>query len=166
MKRFILCSLLVVLGAVCSLRADDTVRTVQTRLKAGGFYSGEVNGRYDSQTAAAITRYQIRNGLKITGKLDEQTSYALGLSATEPKVPMPPRFGEDVWRQLRTSDQAALDKLIAAEEAKKEQKPVKPIAPAAGPPPPAAGPPAPAAANPRSAEYTSERLHDYIAAFV
>jgi len=156
-KRFILCSLLLLLGAICTLRADDTVRAVQTRLKAGGFYSGEINGRYDSETAAALTRYQIRNGLRITGKLDEQTGYALGVSATEPKVPMPPKFGEDVWRQLRNTDQAALDKLIAAAEAKKDRKSTKPAAVSASPP---------AAADPRSVEYTSERLHDYIAAFV
>jgi hypothetical protein len=165
-RRFILCFVLVVLGALCSLGADDTVLTAQTRLKAGGFYSGELNGRYDSETAAAITRYQIRNGLKITGKLDEQTGYALGVSATEPKRPMPPKFGEDVWRQLRKTDQAALDKLIAAAEAKKDRKPMKPAAVSANPPPPAEGPLASATANPRSAEYTSERLHDYIAAFV
>jgi peptidoglycan hydrolase-like protein with peptidoglycan-binding domain len=165
-KRFIFCSVFLVLGAVCSLRADDTVRAVQTRLKAGGFYSGEINGRYDSETAAALTRYQIRNGLKITGKLDEQTAYALGVSTTEPKGPMPPKFGEDVWRQLRNTDQAALDKLIAAAEAKKDRKPAKPAAISANPTSPAAGPPPPSSANPRSAEYTSERLHDYIAAFV
>ncbi|HEX4631255.1 MAG TPA: peptidoglycan-binding domain-containing protein [Chthoniobacterales bacterium] len=166
MRRFLLSFFAIVLGAICSLRADDTVSAVQTRLKTGGFYSGEINGRYDSETAAAITRYQIRNGLKITGKLDEQTSYALGVSATEPKGPMPPKFGEDVWRQLRKTDQAALDKLIAAAEAKKDRKPVKPAAISASPPPPAEAPPAPAPANPRSAEYTSQRLHDYIAAFV
>ena len=166
MKRFIVCSLFLVVGAVCSVRADDTIQTVQTRLKVGGFYSGKINGTYDSETAAAITRYQIRNGLKITGKLDEQTAYALDVSATEPKAPMPPRFGEDVWRQLRTSDQAALDKLIDAADARKERQPVKPPAVSNNPPPPAAGPPAPAATNPRSAEYTNERLHDYIGAFV
>jgi peptidoglycan hydrolase-like protein with peptidoglycan-binding domain len=166
MRRFLLGFFAIILGAVCSLRADDTVSAVQTRLKTGGFYSGEINGRYDSETAAAITRYQIRNGLKITGKLDEQTSYALGVSATEPKGPMPPKFGEDVWRQLRKTDQAALDKLIAAAEAKKDRKPVKQATISASPPPPAEAPPAPAPANPRSAEYTSERLHDYIAAFV
>ena len=163
MRRFLLSFLAIILCAVCSLRADDTVSAVQTRLKTGGFYSGEINGRYDSETAAAVTRYQIRNGLKITGKLDEQTSYALGLSATAPKNPMPPRFGEDVWRQLRKSDQATLDKLIAAEEA---EKAAKPEAVSVRPPPPAAGPPPPAVTKPKGAEYTNERLHDYIAAFV
>jgi hypothetical protein len=160
-KRLLFCSLLVVLGTIGSLRADDTIRAVQTRLKAGGFYSGKINGSYDSETAAAITRYQIRNGLKITGKLDEQTAYALGVSETEPKTPMPPRFGEDVWRQLRTTDQTALDKLIAAEDAKKERKPVQPATVTDNQTPAASSP-----STPRAAEYTNERLHDYIAAFV
>ena len=67
MKRFFLCFLAVSLAAASSLRADETVRAVQTRLKTGGFYFGEINGRYDSDTSVAITRYQIRNGLQITG---------------------------------------------------------------------------------------------------
>jgi hypothetical protein len=165
MTRFLFCFLVLSVTAFGSVRADDTIRAVQTRLKAGGFYSGEVNGRYDSATATAVTRYQIRNGLQITGKLDERTRYALGVSATEPKIPMP-AFGEDVWRHLRKSDQAALEKLIAAEEVGKTQTPPKPSAATGNPPSPAAGPPPPSATKPSSAEYTTERLHDYIAAFV
>ena len=75
-----------------------------------------------------------------------------------------PRFGDDVWRQLKKSDQAAIDKLIAGEDSRKNKK--KQAAARVNPPPPAAGPPPPVAAQPRSADYTSERLHDYIAAFV
>ena len=165
MKQFLPGFLVLMLGVVGSLRADDSIRAVQTRLEAGGFYAGQINGRYDSETAAAVTRYQIRNGLKITGQLDEETLYALGVSATQPKVRMP-RFGEDVWRRLRESDQAALEKLIAAEEARNNQRSIKPDPASVNPPPPAAGPPPPATPNPRSPEYTSERLHDYIAAFV
>src|SRR3954469_1354136 len=105
MKRFLFCFLVVTLGAICPLRADDSIQDVQTRLKAGGFYFGEINGRYDSETAAGVTRDQLRNGLQINGKLDHPTLYALGLTATQPKVP-PPRFGQDVWRYLRKTDQA------------------------------------------------------------
>ena len=166
MGRFLFCFLLLIFGAGSLLRADDNIREVQTRLKAGGFYTGAVNGRYDSATSAAITRYQIRNGLKITGKLDEQTSYALGVSPNEPKEAMPPRFGEDVWRQLREGDQAALEKLIASEEAKKNRKPNKTVVATVNPPPPAAGPPPSDTPKPPAAEYRSERLQDYIAAFV
>src|SRR6476619_4657398 len=99
MDRFFLC-LVVLLGAVGSLFADETVRAAQTRLKADQYYSGAINGNYDSPTAAAVTRYQIRNGLQITGQLDAPTRHALGVSATAPKVPLP-RCGQDVCRHLR-----------------------------------------------------------------
>lgn len=151
MKRFLFCLLVISLGAVGSLRADENVRALQNRLKAGGFYFGEINGRYDSDTAAAVTRYQIRNGLQITGKLDEPTRHALGVAATAPKVPTP-KFGEDVWRYLRKSDQASIRRLLT-EETK------TPEAPAATKPPPAA-------TNPPPAKADRDRLHDYVAAFV
>src|SRR6476661_1896655 len=64
MKRYLLCFLVVILGSACLLRADETIRALQTRLKTGGFYFGEITGVYDSQTAAGVTRYQIRNGLQ------------------------------------------------------------------------------------------------------
>jgi hypothetical protein len=131
-------------------------------LKAGGFYFGEINGRYDSDTAAGVTRYQIRNGLQITGKLDQPTRYARGVTSTEPKTPMP-RFGEDVWRSLRKTDQLAINKMIAEEEAKKK-KPAQPAVVSSRPPVPEPSPATTAA--PSSARSRDERLHDYIAAFV
>lgn len=162
MKRFLLCFLFINLGVVCSLQADDTLREVQSRLKVGGFYFGDVTGRYDKETAAAVTRYQIRNGLQITGKLDDQTRYALGVSETEPKVPVP-RFGEDVWRYLRKSDQEAIRRAIA-EDATKQKPTTKPRTPAASPAP-AAGLLSPPAAT-HSVKFSRDRLRDYIAAFV
>lgn len=159
MKRFISYFLAIFFVATFAVCADDSIRDVQTRLKAGGFYFGEINGRYDSKTAAGVTRYQIRNGLKITGKLDQQTRYALGVTATEPKTPMP-RFGEDVWRYLRKSDQLAINKMIADEAAKKP-KPKEPATVSARPPSPEPTVPATSAERGRD-----ERLHDYIAAFV
>lgn len=161
MKRLFLCFLLVSLGAVCSLRADENVRALQSRLKAGGFYLGEVNGRYDSDTAAAVTRYQIRNGLQITGKLDEPTRNALGVAAAPPKVPTP-KFGEDVWRYLRKSDQASIKRLLAEEG--KAPKPSKPPPASTSVEPPAEGPPAATTNSP--ANYDRDRLKDYVAAFV
>ena len=148
MKRLLLCFVFLTLGAVDSLRADENIRALQSRLKAGGFYFGDVNGRYDSDTAAAVTRYQIRNGLQITGKLDGPTQHALGVAAAEPKVPTP-KFGEDVWRYLRKSDQASIQRLMADE---------------ARPPKPTKESPPSAATSPANAN--RDRLHDYVAAFV
>ena len=153
MKRFFLCFLLLSLGPVASLRANENIRALQNRLKVGGFYFGEVNGRYDSDTAAAVTRYQIRNGLQITGKLDAQTSHALGVTAAAPKVPTP-KVGEDVWRYLRKSDQASIQRLMT--ENTPSAKPKSPPVSTKAPPPPAAPP----------ANADRDRLHDYVAAFV
>jgi hypothetical protein len=163
MKRFPVFFLLLTLGAVSSLHADDTIRTVQTRLKAGGFYFGELNGRYDSETAAGVTRYQIRNGLQITGKLDAQTRYALGVTETKPTVPTP-RLGEDVWRYLRKSDQEAILRLIAENASK--QKPIKKPAPPASPPAASVAVPSSPARTSQPTSYSPDRLRDYVAAFV
>jgi peptidoglycan hydrolase-like protein with peptidoglycan-binding domain len=56
----------------------DNVLAVQTKLRDGGFYFGEIDGAYSSELAAALGRYQIRNGLPITGQLDVETAKALG----------------------------------------------------------------------------------------
>jgi peptidoglycan hydrolase-like protein with peptidoglycan-binding domain len=163
MKRYLLCFFFVTLGVLGSVRADDTVRGVQTRLKAGGFYFGEINGNYDSATAAGVTRYQIRNGLQITGKLDQQTRYALGVSGSEPKAPLP-RFGEDVWRSLRKTDQAAISKMIAEEEAKEKNPRRAPVASTKSPAPELS--PRETRTATSATRSRDERLHDYIAAFV
>jgi hypothetical protein len=163
MRRFLCSFLLVTLGTACSLHADETIRTVQSRLKAGGFYFGELDGRYNKETAAGVTRYQIRNGLQITGRLDAQTRYALGVSEAEPKVPTP-RLGEDVWRYLRKSDQAAIQRLMA-EDAKKQKPRNKPNAPTTSPTPIVVVSRSPASET-QSINYDRDRLRDYIAAFV
>jgi hypothetical protein len=162
MKRLFLCFVLVSLAGVCSLRAADDIRAVQSRLKAGGFYFGELNGQYNKDTAAAVTRYQIRNGLQITGKLDTQTRHALGLGAGEPEVPSP-KFGENVWRYLRKSDQAYIRRVMA-EEARASKSNKSPAASTSAPP--AAMAPPPPAASPSPSGSNRDRLRDYIAAFV
>jgi peptidoglycan hydrolase-like protein with peptidoglycan-binding domain len=68
----------VTLSVVASVSADDNVREVQEKLRDGGFYTGEIDGAYSPQLSTALTRYQIRNGLPITGQLDVDTSKALG----------------------------------------------------------------------------------------
>jgi peptidoglycan hydrolase-like protein with peptidoglycan-binding domain len=77
MKRiaFLLVSALLILPAP----ADDQMRDAQTALKNQGFYYGETNGKDNAETGAAIRRFQIRNGLKVTGKMNDETLAALGL---------------------------------------------------------------------------------------
>jgi peptidoglycan hydrolase-like protein with peptidoglycan-binding domain len=93
--------------------ADDNVRAVKMKLREGGFYSDEIDGAYSSEVAAALTRYQIRNGLPITGQLDVDTSKALGV---KPAVTTPSddrAQSSEVWRRLRTGDQETLAKTNA-----------------------------------------------------
>src|SRR5436309_14771078 len=77
-SRIVLFAVSVGLALAESVCADDNVRAVQEKLRDGGFYSGEIDGAYSSDLAAALTRYQVRKGLAVTRQLDVDTSEALG----------------------------------------------------------------------------------------
>ena len=64
------------------LLADPVIENVQQALKDECFYYGEVTGNKDADTTAAIRRYQIRNGLQITGDLNDETLKALGVNSS------------------------------------------------------------------------------------
>jgi len=68
------------LSAVGVLHADQTIRSLQQALKNNGLYYGKVTGENGIETSAAIRRYQIRNGLKVTGDINEETSRLLSSS--------------------------------------------------------------------------------------
>ena len=74
-------ALFILLAPLVSLRADQAVENVQQALKDQGFYYGEVNGEKDADTTAAIRRYQIRNGLQVTGNLNDETIKSLGIGS-------------------------------------------------------------------------------------
>jgi peptidoglycan hydrolase-like protein with peptidoglycan-binding domain len=69
--------------------ADQVVESVQQKLKDQGFYYGEITGKKDSDTTAAIRRYQIRNGLQITGEINAETQRSLGLTSQSSSTPRP-----------------------------------------------------------------------------
>ena len=81
---------LIFLGSVMLVRADQMTESVQQALKDQGFYYGEVDGEEGTETNAAIRRYQIRNGLDVTGKLNAQTLVSLGFGEKAPVRPQPP----------------------------------------------------------------------------
>ena len=60
-----------------TLRADQAIANAQQVLKDAGFYYGPVSGEKNADTGAAIRRYQIRNGLEITGELNDETLQSL-----------------------------------------------------------------------------------------
>jgi peptidoglycan hydrolase-like protein with peptidoglycan-binding domain len=74
--------LAVVVAIAVSAQADPMVQSVQQALKDEGFYYGEVTGEKNTDATAAIRRYQIRNGLQITGDLNEETLKALGINSS------------------------------------------------------------------------------------
>jgi peptidoglycan DL-endopeptidase LytE len=84
-------TLLVLLCAMAasSLLADDQTRAIQQRLKDQGFYYGEVDGQGGEETSAAIRRYQIRYGLRVTGQLNDETLHSLGMSRDSLARPAP-----------------------------------------------------------------------------
>lgn len=87
-----LCAAALVLIAACSVvRADSMTESAQQKLKDSGFYYGEINGKKDADTTAAIRRYQIRNGLQVTGELNDETLRSLGLSSSKPAAIPPAR---------------------------------------------------------------------------
>jgi len=63
-----------------ALRADDLLPKVQRELKAQKFYFGEIDGRANDETVAAIERFQVAKGIDRTGQLDGGTLRALGVS--------------------------------------------------------------------------------------
>ena len=72
-----------------SARADEKTRQAQLELKEQGFYYGATDGNFGSETSAAIKRFQIRNGLEVTGTLSQQTLESLGLVAATRSAPHP-----------------------------------------------------------------------------
>ena len=81
-------------GALAQLAlADSTVQQAQEELKAQGYYFGQIDGDKNADTIAAIRRFQIRNGLQVTGELDQETLRALhadSSSSTAATTPTPP----------------------------------------------------------------------------
>src|SRR5204863_4171413 len=80
MKRTILYSVIALLF-VRLVDAGQTVQSVQQALKDQGFYYGNVTGDKSSETTAAVRRYQIRNGLQVTGEMDPQTLHSLNANS-------------------------------------------------------------------------------------
>src|SRR5215216_4551727 len=80
MKRPLPC-LIATLCAVSLAYADQPTRALQQTLKDQGFYYGTVTGDKSAETTAAIRRYQIRNGLQVTGEINEETLRSVNSSS-------------------------------------------------------------------------------------
>ena len=65
------------------------VRTIQEKLKRWGYYFGNVDGIYGSQTVAAVKRFQQKNGLQVDGIAGTQTLKAMGIMTSSSSSGMP-----------------------------------------------------------------------------
>jgi peptidoglycan hydrolase-like protein with peptidoglycan-binding domain len=111
MKR-LLCPV-ITLCAVSLVHADQTIRSVQQTLKEQGFYYGTVTGDKSAETTAAIRRYQIRNGLQVTGELNDDMLRSLNSNSnsvvaaartdSKPPVSQANSGGPDTSAQLSQS---------------------------------------------------------------
>lgn len=82
-------ALVIALAAVTALAAPtvlrlgssgEQVRTLQSKLKQWGYYSGSVDGAFGSQTQEAVKYFQRRNGLTADGIVGSATAAALGMN--------------------------------------------------------------------------------------
>ena len=61
----------------------EQIRKIQQKLNQQGFHAGQVDGKWSSETQAAIRNFQQSKGMKVSGQLDELTLDELGLEADE-----------------------------------------------------------------------------------
>jgi len=65
------------------------ISEIQTALSRGGYFEGEPNGKWDSNTVAAMQKFQSANGLNSSGKIDATTLQKLGLGSSTAGVDAP-----------------------------------------------------------------------------
>lgn len=68
------------------------VRSIQTKLKELGYYTGLISGTYDSATASAVKAFQTKNGLKsdgVCGANTQELLFGKGLAASATATPTP-----------------------------------------------------------------------------
>ncbi len=58
----------------------STVKTIQTKLKNWGYYTGSVDGIFGSKTTSAVKYFQRTNGLTVDGIVGKNTASAMGIT--------------------------------------------------------------------------------------
>jgi len=199
MKQFLF-AVAIGLAVAALVRADDNVREVQTNLSDEGFYSGEIDGADCAELAAALSRYQVRNGFPITGQLDVETSKALGAKPAVGPSTAATEQNTETWRGLREGEGRASTKARerpssptdettgtstattneneeetsttapgtqSRDSSSPQETPQETAAISSENAKPESAPPATASNTGSLApEFSLERLHDYVAAFV
>jgi peptidoglycan hydrolase-like protein with peptidoglycan-binding domain len=60
---------------------SDRIREIQSALQKDGSYAGDPNGKWDATSVEAMKKYQDKNGLNPSGKIDAVTLNKLGLGS-------------------------------------------------------------------------------------
>ena len=60
----------------------DEVRQIQTKLKRWGYYNGNIDGIYGTQTLEAVKYFQRKNGLTVDGIAGPATLAAMGITSS------------------------------------------------------------------------------------
>jgi peptidoglycan hydrolase-like protein with peptidoglycan-binding domain len=102
---------LLLIGSITLAGADQLIESVEQALKNQGFYYGELSGEMNANLTAAIRRYQIRNGLQVTGMLNDETLQSLGIrssgSARQTTKPASPGLGASTMPGQPSSGETA-----------------------------------------------------------
>lgn len=85
---------------------SEEVRQIQTKLKQWGYYFGNVDGIYGTQTQDAVIKFQKKNGLRVDGIAGPETLAAIGISSSS---------GSSGSTGASTSDVNLLARTISAE---------------------------------------------------
>ena len=90
----------------------EEVKQIQTKLKSWGYYNGEVDGIFGSNTQAAVKKFQQKNGLNVDGVVGEKTLTALGINSSSSNEK---NSGNTTNSSSNNSDLYLLAKLVHAE---------------------------------------------------
>jgi peptidoglycan hydrolase-like protein with peptidoglycan-binding domain len=66
----------------------DQINQAQALLKSRGFYGGEQLGKLDDATREGLRKYQMAEGLKVTGTLNKLTLEKMNIPLTEKQKTM------------------------------------------------------------------------------
>jgi hypothetical protein len=143
-RRFACAVLAFCVGLSTLEAADNATRTLQRALAERGFYTApQPSGVMDEKTTAALKRFQIRQGLNVSGQADADTLKALAIPAPGKTVPAQNKMSSvrERSQQLVTSDREFLAAVDTMEKTAAHPQRVPEAHPAPRSLPPVAEPP-------------------------
>ncbi|MFZ3330826.1 MAG: peptidoglycan-binding domain-containing protein [Candidatus Acidiferrales bacterium] len=87
----------------------ERISEIQSALARGGYYQGDPNGKWDSNTVSALEKFQSDNGMNASGKLDAPSLQKLGLGSSTAGVDAPKPLSHTSPAPANTTSAAAAD---------------------------------------------------------